>query len=161
MQHVYLFDVHGCQKSIDLARELLEVSSPDIAVVPVNHPSVHAQLARDGRVHLVPCVVSIDKNTGEWYEVYHNDFIDSHFMTPLRAVINSNHADGGGGGASSSSAAAGPMGDDEDDANSGGLRLTNGAQNDVQARAIQMMQERERDIGTTRNSQTQDDRKDD
>ena len=86
MLHVYIFDTKGCAEGVKVAQELVATRLPDVRVLPVSCPPIREMMIRDGRVPLVPCVVSIDTRTGEWKNVYTNEFLVSHFLEPLRAA---------------------------------------------------------------------------
>ena len=86
MLHVYLFDTQGSSESVDVAKELVSMRLPDVKVLPVSAESVRSLMVSDGRVPLVPCVVSVDTKTGDWKDVFTNDFLFTHFMDPLRAA---------------------------------------------------------------------------
>lgn len=86
MLHVYLFDTQGSRESIDVAKELVSMKLPDVRVLPVSAEPVRQLMLADGRVPLVPCVVSLDMQSGEWKDVFTNTFLQSHFVEPLRAA---------------------------------------------------------------------------
>jgi hypothetical protein len=85
--HVYLFDSAGSRESVDIAHELVRLQLPDVRVLAVNAASVRKQMLRHGRLPLVPSVVTVNLQTGEWAEVYTHDYLVTHFLDPLRAAV--------------------------------------------------------------------------
>ena len=86
MLHIYLFDTQGSSESVDMAKELVAMKLPDVRVLPVSAEPIRNLMVSDTRVPLVPCVVSLDTRSGEWKDVFTNNFLLTHFMEPLRAA---------------------------------------------------------------------------
>ena len=90
--HLYLYDKDGHSDSRAVAEALEEYGREDVKTIAINHPQILRMIAADGRVNLIPCVVSIDERTMDIVEVYEGEYLVSHFLDPLKQVMGTHRA---------------------------------------------------------------------